>query len=102
MKIFTTKETFPPAKGFGKVLTNKYYVDEIYDTAVVEPIKNVSDKFLWNIFDNKIIDGLVNGVATYVSRLSVDWRKIQTGVIQDYATFTIIGIVVILIYLLLL
>ena len=102
LKVFTTKETFPPAKGFGKVLTNKYYVDEIYDTAVVEPIKNVSDKFLWNIFDNKIIDGLVNGVANYVSRLSVDWRKIQTGVIQDYATFTIIGIVAILIYLLLL
>ncbi len=102
LKVFTAKETFLPAKGFGKVLTNKYYVDEIYDTAVVEPIKNVSDKFLWNIFDNKIIDGLVNGVANYISRLSIDWRKIQTGVIQDYATFTIIGIVVILIYLLLL
>ncbi|MBL7128625.1 MAG: NADH-quinone oxidoreductase subunit L [Ignavibacteria bacterium] len=102
LKVFTAKEAFPPAKGFGKVLTNKYYVDEIYDTTVVEPIKNVSDKFLWNIFDNKIIDGLVNGVANYVSRLSVDWRKMQTGVIQDYATFTIIGIVAILIYLLLL
>jgi NADH-quinone oxidoreductase subunit L len=101
-KIFIRRETFPPARGFGKVLANKYYVDEVYDSAVVEPVKSVSDKFLWNIFDNKIIDGLVNGVADYVTKLSVDWRKIQTGVIQDYATFTIIGIIAIIIYLLLL
>ena len=99
--IFAKKKVFPRARGLGKVLANKYYVDEAYDITIIEPIKNVSVKFLWLIFDNKIIDGFVNGVANYVARLSVDWRKIQTGVIQDYATFTIIGIILVIIYLLL-
>ncbi len=85
----------------GNVLKNKYYVDEIYDKVVVEPIKTISDKVLWGIFDIKIIDNFINGAANYVDKLSIDWRKLQTGVIQDYATIAIAGIVVIIFYLLL-
>jgi NADH-quinone oxidoreductase subunit L len=85
----------------GNVLKNKYYIDEIYDKVVVEPIKTISDKVLWGIFDIKIIDNFINGAANYVDKLSIDWRKLQTGVIQDYATIAIAGIVVIMFYLLL-
>ena len=54
-KNFSKQETLKEEHGFGKVLENKYYVDEAYDAAVVEPIRKVSDKFLWRIFDVKII-----------------------------------------------
>jgi NADH-quinone oxidoreductase subunit L len=100
-KKFSKQEKFEPETGFGKVLENKYYVDEVYDAAVVEPIKKTSDRFLWRIFDVKIIDGFVNGVAEYLSKLSFDWRRIQTGVIQDYTTLTVLGIVAVIVYLLL-
>ncbi|HCA43417.1 MAG TPA: NADH-quinone oxidoreductase subunit L [Bacteroidetes bacterium] len=96
---FSKQTTFEEPKGFGKVLENKYYVDEIYDKTIVEPIQQTSDKFLWKIFDVKIIDGFINGVANYISRLSFDWRKIQTGVIQDYTTLSVAGIILLLIYL---
>jgi len=86
--------------GFSKVLENKYYVDEAYDKVIVNPIEKTSEKFLWNIFDVKIIDGAVNGIARYVSNISFDWRRIQTGVIQDYAGISVAGIVLILLYLL--
>ncbi len=85
----------------GKILKNKYYIDEAYDKAVVEPIKTISEKVLWGIFDIKIIDNFINGAANYVDKLSIDWKKLQTGVIQDYATIAIAGIVVIIFYLLL-
>jgi len=98
---YSKQNIFEPAKGFGKVLENKYYLDEFYDKAVVNPIKNFSDKFLWNIFDIKIIDKFINGIANYLSRLSIDWRKIQSGIIQDYATLAVAGIVIIIFYLLL-
>ncbi|MDP2045607.1 MAG: proton-conducting transporter membrane subunit, partial [Deltaproteobacteria bacterium] len=63
---------------------NKYYMDEIYDATVVEPIKNGSD-FLWHGVDETVIDGAVNGSATTVGWLSSHLRKLETGFVQSYA-----------------
>lgn len=97
---YSRQEKFEDEKGFGKVLENKYYVDEAYDKTVVNPIFRSSESFLWKIFDVKIIDGFVNGVASSLSRFSVDWKKLQTGVVQDYAALAITGIIGIILYFL--
>jgi len=73
-------------------LWNKYYVDEVYDATVTNPIVNSSRSFLWKIFDNKIIDGLVNGLARTVGDVSSLIRKMQSGVVQSYALVMMIGI----------
>ena len=77
---------------------NKYYVDEIYDATVVEPIKNGSD-FLWHGVDENIIDGAVNGSATTVGWLSSHLRKLETGFVQSYALAILIGAVLVTGYL---
>jgi NADH-quinone oxidoreductase subunit L len=99
-KMYSKKDKFETASGFGKVLENKYYVDELYEKTIVEPIQKTSEGFLWKIFDVKIIDGTVNGIARYISNISFDWRKIQSGVIQDYTTISVAGVVIIMLYLL--
>lgn len=84
-----------------KLLLNKYYVDEAYDAAVVNPIVKVSDSILWKGFDIHIIDGLVNGTASLIG-ISAQWlRKIQSGVAQNYALVFIGGIVFVLTWILL-
>ncbi|MDZ4710753.1 MAG: NADH-quinone oxidoreductase subunit L [bacterium] len=98
---YSKQESFEPEKGFGKVLENKYYVDEVYDKAIVTPIQKTSEGFLWKIFDIKIIDGFINGIARYVSNISFDWRKMQTGIIQDYTTISVAGVIIIMVYILL-
>ncbi|MBX7045331.1 MAG: NADH-quinone oxidoreductase subunit L [Ignavibacteria bacterium] len=98
-KKFSKQETFPEAKGFAKVLERKYYVDELYDTAFVFSIRELSEILLWKVVDINIIDGIVNGLGKWFKRLSVDWRKIQTGIIQDYTTISVAGIVIILLYI---
>jgi NADH-quinone oxidoreductase subunit L len=98
-KKYSKKEKFETEKGFGKLLVNKYFVDEIYDIAVVNPVKKTSEKILWGFFDVKIIDGAVNGVANYLAKLSLDWKRIQTGIVQDYAAITIAGIIFIILYM---
>jgi NADH-quinone oxidoreductase subunit L len=77
---------------------HKYYMDEIYDAAVVEPIKNGSD-FLWHGVDEKVVDGAVNGSATTVGWLSSHLRKLETGFVQNYALAILIGVVLITGYL---
>jgi NADH-quinone oxidoreductase subunit L len=88
-------------KGLYNLLWNKYFVDEAYDAAVVDPIVKVSDSFLWKITDEKIIDGAVNGVASIVDSVSKNIRKIQTGVAQFYAVIMTLGIVLALLWIIL-
>lgn len=80
-------------KGLYNLLWNKYFVDEAYDAAVVNPILQTSRSFLWKIADNKIIDGVVNGSAKIIDVVSLNIRKLQTGVAQFYALVMVIGIV---------
>ncbi|MHC1736642.1 MAG: NADH-quinone oxidoreductase subunit L [Ignavibacteriaceae bacterium] len=84
-----------------KVLWNKYYIDEIYDILIINPIKKVSESVLFRITDVKIIDGLVNGTASVVNKISVLIRKMETGVVQFYAAVMVFGIVIALFWILL-
>jgi NADH-quinone oxidoreductase subunit L len=79
-----------------KLLWNKYYIDEVYDAAVVNIINKGSEKFLWKHFDIPVIDGAVNGIARLVEFSSSWIRKIQTGVTQHYAMVFVAGIIFIL------
>jgi len=80
-------------KGLYNLLWNKYFVDEAYDAAIVNPILQTSRSFLWKIADNKIIDGVVNGSAKIIDVISINIRKLQTGVAQFYALVMMLGIV---------
>jgi NADH-quinone oxidoreductase subunit L len=82
--------------GVHRLLTNKYYVDEIYDAAVVQPIHIVSEDGLWQIVDVKMIDGAVNGVGDTVGGGSAILRRLQTGSVRAYAASLFAGVVLIL------
>lgn len=87
--------------GVYNTLMNKYYVDEFYFAAVVNPIKNVSEKFLSAVVDIKLIDGIINGSANLVDRISTGIRKLQTGVAQFYAIIMMTGIALALLWVIL-
>ena len=96
----------------------KYYVDEFYDAAIIEPLKRFSAQ-LWS-FDTWVVDGMVNGAARvtliwanlmhwvdeYLIDGSVDlveymvqetssvFRGLQTGRVQHYAFVMFIGFLV--------
>ncbi|NOY06460.1 MAG: NADH-quinone oxidoreductase subunit L [Chlorobi bacterium] len=78
------------------LLLNKYYVDEAYHTAIVDPVVKGSEKFLWLTFDVGVIDGIVNGSAKMTRALADVLKRIQTGVVQNYAAIIFFGILCIL------
>ena len=99
-----------------RVLTDKYYVDELYDATVVRGTLSGARGF-WR-FDGAVVDGAVNGTgwttraSAWVSHLldkyvvdglvnlvgwicqegSYGFRRIQTGLIQNYAFATLVGV----------
>src|SRR4029078_6037726 len=82
--------------GIYTLLGHKYYVDELYDAAIVQPIKLLSTGGLWKAADAGLIDGAVNGVGQTVRAISGLLRRAQTGSIRTYAASLFLGVVLIL------
>ena len=86
---------FAPVHRF---LLGKYFVDEVYDAAIVQPVKMLSTGGLWKGVDAGLIDGAVNGVGLTVSAASGALRQTQTGSVRTYAFALFAGAVAILAY----
>ena len=84
--------------GLYQTVKNKYYVDEIYDAAIVEPIVNVSTEFLWKQVDAGVVDGTVNGAGTVSQFAGDQLRKMQSGNIRSYAGWVVLGAALLLAY----
>ncbi|HJN42689.1 MAG: NADH-quinone oxidoreductase subunit L [Acidobacteria bacterium] len=102
--------------GAHRVLTNKYYVDELYDATAVKGVmtsarglwtvdRNVVDgavngtgwltralSWVSHVLDKYVVDGLINLVAWICAEGSYVFRRAQTGLIQNYAVATLAGV----------
>ena len=74
---------------------NKWYVDEAYDKAIVNPTFRIAEE-MWKKVDVAIIDGAVNGVARGFAWWGWVARTVQTGETQNYALGMTVGAVLIL------
>jgi NADH-quinone oxidoreductase subunit L len=77
--------------GLYTAVYNKWYVDEIYDAAVVNPVVDGSRTVLWKAADAGMIDGSVNGVGFTARGVGGVLRLMQSGNIRSYATWVLFG-----------
>jgi NADH-quinone oxidoreductase subunit L len=92
-------KTVSKFKSAYNVLLNKYFLDEVYEASIVNPIVKGSENILWKIADNKIIDGFINGLAKLIDKISGSIKKIQTGIAQSYAFVMVLGILIALFWI---
>jgi len=81
-----------------RVLFRKYYVDELYDAAILKPTVNISTKALWKGADAGLIDGAVNGVGLGIRNFGSLLKNVQNGLIRSYAAWILLGTVAVLLY----
>lgn len=82
-------------EGIGKLVYNKYYVDEIYNTLITRPLTAISE-FLSYIVEKSGIDAIINGVGTTTGWLSGTLRRTQQGNVGIYFIAMVIAMVLIL------
>ncbi|HMJ25844.1 MAG TPA: NADH-quinone oxidoreductase subunit L [Pyrinomonadaceae bacterium] len=87
-----------PLRKMPRLLENKYYVDEIYDATVIQPILVVSREGLWKIFDLGVIDGLIHGLGRTVVSVGKTVRYMQIGFVRVYAAIILAGAIIIVAY----
>jgi NADH-quinone oxidoreductase subunit L len=91
MRFGKKPELGEPA-GFGKVLANKWYVDEFYNALIVRPLDLLAQFLVF--FDKNIVDGIVNGVGRLVQYGSRQLRLLQSGQVGGYVLLMVLGILI--------
>ncbi len=87
----------PEEEGFERVLAHKYYVDEAYEAAVVNPTYQISKRVLWRGIDAGLIDGLlVNGSSALMRGFGWVGSRIQSGAVGTYAWVLVVGVLAVL------
>jgi NADH-quinone oxidoreductase subunit L len=81
--------------GVRKLLSHKYYVDELYDIVIVRPLLWLSH-FFDTVIERQALDRIVNSVGSLVTSSSEVMRRLQTGSIGFYIFIMVISIIAIL------
>ena len=81
-----------PSSALGKFFYNKWYIDELYQKAIIEPLNNFA-LFLKEFIEKKMIDGAVNGTGKLVQFSARKVRLIQNGQAGYYILFMVLGII---------
>ena len=89
----TPKKLAESLRGPYTLVLHKYYVDELYNAVIVQPLLWISTNVLWHVVDEGVIDGTVNGVARVSRDTGSELREIQSGNARSYATWVVIGAV---------
>ncbi len=85
-----------PTLAMPRILENKYYVDEIYDAALIRPIVAGSREGLWKLIDVGVIDGLLHGIGQSVTELGRLGRYLQAGFVRAYAAIILVGALILI------
>lgn len=84
-------------KGLKKIISGKFYLDEIYDLIIAKPLHSLSI-FLYNVIEIRYIDAVVNGVGKSVKAGSKVLRYVQSGNVNIYLMLMVLGIIAVLFF----
>jgi NADH-quinone oxidoreductase subunit L len=75
-----------------RLLEGKYFVDELYERVLGRPLVWFSERVLLQGSDRTVLDGTLNGLGQTAQRAAGLLGRVQTGSLQLYALFVLIGL----------
>jgi NADH-quinone oxidoreductase subunit L len=82
--------------GLHRLLSGRYYVDELYEAVLGRPLHWVSDRVFLKLGDRRLIDGSLHGLASLAQRAAGRLSSVETGQLQQYLWLALMGIVAML------
>ena len=79
--------------GLHRLLSGKYFIDELYEWLIGRPLVWVSDRVFLRLGDRRVLDGALDGMAALGQRGAALLGRVQTGQLHLYAWLVLIGIV---------
>ena len=89
---YSRKPEMAEATGAGKLFANKWYIDELYDTVIANPVQKLGS-FFNNIIEKGVIDGIVNGVGKGIQYAGRQIRLVQSGQVGNYILLMVLSLV---------
>ncbi len=86
----------PPTSVVGDILAHQFYIEAMYDAAIVAPSRALAHTAA--ALDRDVIDGAVTGIGRALAAGGQILRKAQSGFLRRYAAFMLIGALLILAY----
>jgi len=97
LSIYRKKADGEPQTALGKFLYNKWYIDELYETIILNPLNKFAG-FLKEVVEKNIIDGAVNGTGKLVQYSARQIRLLQSGQVGYYILFMVLSMVLLFIF----
>jgi len=79
--------------GAHRLLSGKYYVDELYEAVLGRPLHWISDRVFLRLGDRMLIDGSLHGLAALAQRSAGRLGRVETGSLQFYVWLAVLGVV---------
>jgi len=79
--------------GLHRLLTNKYYVDELYEAVLGRPLMWISDRVFLGLGDRALIDGSLHGLTAVAQRAAGRLSRVETGNLQFYVLLAVLGVI---------
>jgi NADH-quinone oxidoreductase subunit L len=83
-----------------RVINNKYYMDDLYERVLVSRVFYGGVGFVLNLFDGRVVDGIVNGTARAARLGGAGLRRVQSGQLQAYGAVAFTGLLIIVLLVL--
>jgi NADH-quinone oxidoreductase subunit L len=81
-----------PLEGLHRLLTEKYYVDELYEAALGRPLEWLSRRVFLQLGDRTLIDGSLHAMAGAAQRGAAAFAALQSGSLHRYALYAVLGV----------
>jgi NADH-quinone oxidoreductase subunit L len=103
-RTFVSKSIIPAKDGepmpfFSKLISNKFYIDEMYTAVFEKPFGFLSD-FFYNKVENTVLDPAVDEIGVTTARVGALLRKLQQGNMSFYLFAMVAGILLFIIFIL--
>jgi len=78
--------------GLHRLLSGKYYVDELYEAVLGRPLHWISEQLFLNVGDRRLIDGSLHGLVALAQRAAGRLSRVETGNLQFYLLLAALGV----------